>query len=188
MQISGIAAAAAANGAKVFLPRPDAFVDVETPANVKLKKWSFLYTPFKKATVVIGLPAAKHHSLAGATLGMKNWYGLLGGPRSQLHQDINTSIADLATMVRPTLTVLDATRVLYRNGPTGGSASDVREENTIAAAVDPVALDVFGASLLGRKPEELPYLAEAQRRGLGTVDLKEAGFEMIGGARVGGHG
>lgn len=186
MDISGIAAAARAAGARVFLPRPSAFQDVETPECAVLKRWSFFYEPFRGATRVIGLPAAKHHSLAGATLGMKNWYGLLGGRRNQLHQDINTSIADLATMVRPTLTILDATRVLIRNGPTGGSLSDVRHDGILAAAVDPVALDTYGASLLGRTPEELPFLVEAQRRGLGTSDLKEAGFEMIGGAKTGG--
>lgn len=188
MEISGIAAAAEAGGARIFLPRADAFRTVLEPANQRLSRWSFLYGPFKEATVVIGIPAVKHHSLAGATLGMKNWYGLLGGPRNQLHQDINTSIADLATLVKPTLTVLDGTRVLFRNGPTGGSASDVRIERTIALGVDPVALDTFGASLLGKKPEELPYLAEAQRRGLGGTDLKSAGFEVLGGARVGGRG
>jgi len=111
----------------------------------------------------------------------------LGGRRNQLHQDINTSIADLATLVRPTFTVLDATRVLFRNGPTGGNASDVREERILAVSVDPVALDAYGASLLGRQPEELPFLVEARRRGLGVTDLKEAGFEMLG-VQVGGLG
>lgn len=188
VEISGIAAAAEANGARIFLPRQDAFRTVLEPANQRLARWSFLYGPFEKATVVIGIPAVKHHSLAGATLGMKNWYGLLGGPRNQLHQDINTSIADLATLVKPTFTVLDGTRVLFRNGPTGGSASDVRVERTIAVGLDPVALDTYGASMLGKKPEELPYLAEAQRRGLGTTDLKAAGIDLLGGARVGGQG
>lgn len=188
MKLSGIRAAAEEAGARVFLPRPSAFRDVEVPGNTVLKKWSFLHTPFHRATKVIGLPAAKHHSLAGATLGMKNWYGLLGGPRNQLHQDIHICVADLASMVRPTLTVLDATRVLFQNGPTGGSASDVREERTLALSVDPVALDSYGASLLGREPEEIGYIVEARRRGLGTTDLKAAGFEMLGGARVGGMG
>lgn len=183
MKISGVAAAAEAAGARVFFPRPDAFHDVEAPDNEVLRRWPFFYGPFRNATKVIGIPAAKHHSLAGVTLGLKNWYGLLGGRRNRLHQDINASVADLGSLVRPTLTVLDATRVLFRNGPTGGSASDVREEGVVAVAVDPVALDTYGASLLGREPEELPFLIEARRRGLGTTDLKAAGFEMVTPAR-----
>jgi uncharacterized protein (DUF362 family) len=186
MRISGIAKAAESAGAKVFYPIPSAFRDIEQPENRILTRWPFFFAPFKNATKVIGLPATKHHSLAVATLGMKNWYGLLGGRRNQLHQDINTSIADLATIVRPTLTILDATRVLFRNGPTGGSPSDVREERTLAVGTDQVAVDTFGASLLGNEPAELPYLAEAERRGLGTTDLKDAGFEMLAGLRMGG--
>ena len=188
MEVSGIAAAAEANGARVFYPRVSAFLDVEEPANAVLKRWPFFHAPFRNATKVIGLPATKHHSLAGVTLGMKNWYGLLGGRRNRLHQDIHASIADLATLVRPTLVILDATRVLFRNGPTGGSMSDVRAEGIIAVGVDPIAIDTYGASLLGREAAELPFLIEAQRRGLGTTDLKDAGFEMVGGARAGGIG
>jgi uncharacterized protein (DUF362 family) len=186
MKISGIADAATVAGARVILPTPEAFVDVEQPNNKLLKRWPFLYAPFRKATKIIGIPVTKQHHLAGATLSMKNWYGLLGGNRIQLHQDINTSIADLATFVRPTFVVLDATRVMFRNGPTGGSAGDVRADNILAVATDQVALDTYGASLLDRKPDDLPYLKEAEKRGLGTTDLKSAGFEMISGAKVGG--
>lgn len=186
MRISGIAKAAEFAGAKIYYPIPSAFRDMELPENKILTRWPFFFAPFKGATKVIGLPATKHHSLAVATLGMKNWYGLLGGRRNQLHQDINTCIADLASIVRPTLTVLDATRVLFRNGPTGGSPNDVREERTLAVSVDQVALDTYGASLLGNEAEALPYLADAQGRGLGTTDMKDAGFEMLAGLRFGG--
>jgi len=186
MEISGIGKAAAAGGGRVLLPAPSDFLDAEQPKNRFLKRWPFLFKPLLGANKIIGIPATKQHALAGATLSMKNWYGLLGGPRVQLHQDINTSIADLATFITPTLVILDATRVLFRNGPTGGSPSDVRQEGILAVATDQVALDTYGASLLGKQAEELPYLIEAQRRGLGTTDLKAAGFEMIGGDAVGG--
>jgi len=184
MRVSGIQQAAEDNGARVVFPAPAAFRDVAEPSNSVLTRWPFFYAPFRRATKVIGLPAAKHHSLAKVTLGMKNWFGLLGGRRNRLHQDIDMTIADLATLVRPTLVILDATRVLFRNGPTGGSPADVREAGIIAVAVDPVALDAYGASLLDRKPDELPFLIEAERRGLGLTDIQAAGFEMLGGARV----
>jgi len=177
--ISGIEAAARAAGARVMLPRPGAFRDVEAPDNAVLKRWPFFYAPFERATKVIGIPTAKHHSLSGVTLGMKNWYGLLGGRRNRLHQDIHTSVADLATMVRPTLIVLDATRVLFRHGPTGGSPSDVRFDGVVALATDPVALDAYGASLVAPGGGDFPFLDEAERRGLGTTDIWSAGFEMI---------
>ncbi len=179
MTVSGVAAAAEANGARVAYPRSGAFREVEEPENTVLKRWSFFYEPFEGAAKVIGIPVAKHHSAAGVTLGMKNWYGLLGGRRNRLHQDIHTSVADLGTLVRPTLIILDATRVLFRNGPTGGSPSDVRHDGIIAAATDPVALDTYGAGLVGADTSTLGFLIEAERRGLGTGNLMDAGFRMI---------
>jgi len=64
---------------------------------------------------------------------MKNWYGSLGGRRNRLHQSIDVSVADLATFMRPTLVVVDATRVLVRNGPQGGNIDDTREIGTVIA-------------------------------------------------------
>ena len=75
---------------------------------------------------------------------MKNWYGVLGGRRNRLHQNIDTSIADLATFMRPTLVVVDAMRVLMRNGPQGGNIDDTRDMHTVIATVDQVAADAFG--------------------------------------------
>jgi hypothetical protein len=98
------------------------------------------------ADKVINVPIAKHHGLTRVTLGLKNLYGIIGGNRSRLHQDINNSIADLGNFLRPTLTVLDGMRVLLHNGPQGGSLDDVEERNTIAASIDPVALDAWGGS------------------------------------------
>ena len=102
---------------------------------------------------------------------MKNWYGSLGGRRNRLHQSIDVSVADLATFMRPTLTVVDATRVLVRNGPQGGNIDDTRIMNTVLASVDQVAADAFACTLIGQKAENLPYLAMAEERGIGTSKL-----------------
>ncbi|HHQ47475.1 MAG TPA: DUF362 domain-containing protein, partial [Acidobacteria bacterium] len=72
--------------------------------------------------------------------------------------------------LRPTLTVIDATRVLTGGGPTGGSLDLVRHVDAVAVATDPVAADTWGASLLGLEPAGLPYLGIAQRLGVGTTD------------------
>jgi len=119
---------------------------------------------------VINVPVVKHHSLSKVTLGMKNWFGVLGPGRNRLHQDITRALVELAATFRPTLTVMDATRVLVANGPVGGSLADVKQVNAIAAGVDPVALDAWGAAILGHPPRDLAFLAEAERRGLGRAD------------------
>jgi uncharacterized protein (DUF362 family) len=98
-------------------------------------------------------------------MGLKNWYGLLGGRRNQFHQAIHEIVSDLAIMVSPTLTIADGTRVLMRNGPTGGRLSDVKPAHTVVVSVDPVACDAWCyENLLERDPAKLAYLELAQQK------------------------
>lgn len=129
--------------------------------------------PLLEAQRVINVPVAKHHSLSRATLGMKNWFGVLGKGRNRLHQGIDRSIAELAATFRPTLTIIDATRVLLGNGPQGGSLDDVKAVGAVCAGVDPVLLDAWGAVQLGLKPADLAFIGEAERRGLGMSDVAQ---------------
>jgi uncharacterized protein (DUF362 family) len=168
-QRSGIQAAARAEGAEVILPDPDMFREVDL-GGVALKSWP-VFSPFLEADKILNLPIAKHHNLTGATLGMKNWYGILGGQRNRLHQQIHQSLADLASFMLPTLTIMDCYRVLLRNGPTGGNLEDVAVKKTVVAGTDPVALDAYVAKAYWNlDPEHLPYLQMAANRGLGTTD------------------
>lgn len=130
-----------------------------------------VFEPLLAATRVINVPVVKHHSLSRATLGMKNWFGVLGRGRERLHQDIDRSIAELAAVFRPTLTVVDATRVLTGNGPQGGSLDDVRFVGAVCAGVDPVLCDAWGAAQLGLRPPAVGHVVEAERRGLGRSDV-----------------
>jgi len=166
-QRSGIWRAAYKLGADVILPAEHRFRTMRLNGDV-LDEWP-VYTPLVNADKVINVPVAKHHNLAKYTGAMKNWYGSLGGRRNRLHQNIDVSVADLATFMRPTLVVVDATRVLVRNGPQGGNVDDTRELGTVIATVDQVAADAFGASLIGQKRENIAYLKMGQERGLGTM-------------------
>ena len=165
-QRSGIWNAAYEMGADVILPSEHRFRTLRLRGDV-LDEWP-VYMPLINADKVINLPIAKHHNLAKYTAAMKNWYGVLGGRRTRLHQNIDTSIADLATFMRPTLTIVDAVRVLMRNGPQGGSFDDARQADTLIASIDQVAADAYGCTLIGQKRENLAYLAKADERGIGT--------------------
>ena len=167
-QRSGIWRAAHAVGASVILPSAHRFRDLRLRGDV-LDIWP-IYTPLVEADKVINVPVAKHHNLSKFTGGMKNWYGLLGGRRNRLHQNINVSIADLATFMRPTLTILDATRVLLRNGPQGGNIDDAKDVYQVIASLDPVAADAYGATLIGVQPSAVEYLRLGVERGLGSAD------------------
>jgi len=170
--VSGIAKAASRAGAKVILPQPQMFKTTTLSGGKLIKNWPIFYGPLAEADRLIGIAPVKNHYRAGASMAMKNWYGLLGGRRNIFHQDINTIIAELAQMVRPSLVILDGTQVMVTNGPTGGSTSDLKRANVMIASCDPVAADAFGCSLLGLNVSDLPYLRKAEQAGAGVVDYE----------------
>jgi len=171
--------AALAAGATVVMPDPTNFRDVEVGGHF-LRVAEALY-PIIEADRLINLPIVKQHGLCSATISMKNWYGIIGGHRVRLHQDIHRAIVELAAMAKPTLTVLDATRVLLANGPSGGSLADVKRLDTIAASADEVALDAFGLGLLGVKAADVAFIAEAEKARLGRADWKSLKLVEVGG-------
>jgi uncharacterized protein (DUF362 family) len=166
-QRSGIWRAAYAVGADVVLPAEHRFRTMRLKGDV-LDEWP-VFTTLVDADKVINVPIAKHHNLAKYTAAMKNWYGVLGGRRNRLHQNIDTSIADLATFMRPTLVIVDAMRVLMRNGPQGGNIDDAKDMHTIIATTDQVAADAYGCTLIGQHRDNMPYLKMGHDRGIGTM-------------------
>jgi uncharacterized protein (DUF362 family) len=170
--LSGIGAAVSAAGGTVALPHAGDFTACTLPGGRLIRNWPVMLEPFRGATKLIGVAPVKHHARAGASMTIKNWYGLLGGRRNQFHQDINGIIVELAQLVRPTLVVLDGTASMVTNGPTGGSLADLKPTHTLVVGTDPVAADAFGATLLGKTYRDLPYLSRAAGLGCGTVDFE----------------
>ena len=175
---SGIQKVAAEVDADLALPRPSSFESLQIDGEV-LQTWPLFYKPFVEATKVIGVAPCKDHNLCSASMTMKNWYGLLGGRRNQFHQRIHGIVSDFPHMIKPTLVILDATRLLMRNGPTGGSLGDVAAGNTIIAGTDMVAVDTLGYTLMNRDPAKLEYLQRAEARGLGTTRWKELNWREV---------
>jgi len=177
---SGIMRAALEVGAEVVLPEESSYYTVEI--SPRLGTWDVLQ-PFVVATKIINVPVAKHHNLTNTTAGMKNWIGITGKLRVMFHNDLDRSIAELAALMRPTLTVVDASRVLMETGPSGGSLSPVKQVGAVAVGIDPVALDAWAYSLWGVGPSKLPRLFElAEKMGLGRAALyAEAPVEVVTG-------
>ncbi len=170
---SGIQRAVEQAGGRVYLPDDNAFRTLNTPGAVLIENWSFFYRPLTNVDKVIGVAPVKDHNLCGASMGIKNWYGLLGGRRNQFHQDIHTIVADLSIMLTPTLTILDGSKILMKNGPTGGDPSNVKEGQTLLAGTDPVALDAWAFEHLLERGSLVPeYLRKAEARGSGRIDYR----------------
>ncbi len=164
---SGIRAAVAAAGGDLVLPSASGFAWTMLGGTI-LASWDVLSVLFQ-ADRLINVPVVKHHSLSRLTCGIKNHMGLIGGSRGRLHQEIHPAVVDLAAAFRPTLTVVDATRVMIRNGPTGGRLEDVAAVNAVAAGTDPVACDAWAARQIGLDPAEVGHVVLAEGRGLGSL-------------------
>lgn len=155
-------------GAEVMLPKHSYFEQLYIGGETIKTTWSMFYRPFREATKVIGVSPVKDHNLCKATVTMKNWYGLLGNPRNQFHQDIHGIISDFALMMKPTLVIADGRKVLMQHGPTGGSLNDVAARDAIVVGTDHIAVDSWCVSrLLERERSEILYLDKAINRGLG---------------------
>jgi uncharacterized protein (DUF362 family) len=169
---SGVLAAVEAIGdpaASVEFMDERRFVAVEFPRGESLKKWSVCQDVLE-ADRRLNLAIAKHHNAARLTMCLKNTMGVLGGNRGNIHRDLDQMIADMNTLVRYDLHLLDAVRILTGNGPQGGRLADVRRLDTVIASADPVAADAFGATLFGIAGRDVPHVARAARLGLGEID------------------
>jgi len=175
-QKSGIEKAAKEAGARVIYPESDRLQSVSIDGNyLKSQK---VFTDIIEADKLINVPILKTHTFTRLTMGMKNWLGAIGGNREAHHHRLDRVIVDLSRFFKPTLTVLDAYRVLARNGPAGGSFSDVVLLKTVVAGKDYVAVDAMGASLCQIKPKGLGFLKLAYKAGLGEIDLKSLKIDM----------
>jgi len=139
---------------------------------VFLKDWE-LYDEALSADVYINVPIAKHHGLTKLTLSLKNVMGIMGGNRGYIHRNIENALADIHTVFKTTLNILDATRILLDNGPQGGNLKDVKILNKVLASTDKVALDAYATTLFKLNPEDISITKVAYKRGLGEMNLSK---------------
>jgi uncharacterized protein (DUF362 family) len=127
------------------------------------------------ADVLIAVPKVKSHGSAGVSMTVKGMMGLIA-MRGGLHAaNLHKCIADLYSRLIPAFTVLDGTRVMTTNGPSG--PGKVIVYNDIIASADGAAADAWATAAYewyGRKvkPTNVGYLKEVAARGIGRIDLE----------------
>ena len=174
---SGIADAAAAEGAEVVQVRSNRYEDI--PLNGKaLDSWP-IYKDYLEADKVINIPIAKHHGMARVTLGLKNLMGVMGGRRGSIHVNFAEKMADITQHIMPTLTIIDAYRMLLDNGPSGGDLDDVRLERALIASPCTVSADVLGLELFGHSLADVKQIQVAIDRGLALYDTNNLNVARI---------
>jgi len=170
-QMTGIEAAVkAAGGQMLLMDGRTGYVKTPIPKGRALKEYE-IFSEALKTDVLINVPIAKNHSMSILTLGIKNLMGLVKD-RPSIHANFAQRLPDLFSVLTPTLTVIDATRVMIANGPTGGRLEDLLVMNTVIASPDTVAADAYATRFWGLKPKEIPYIRTAAEMGLGSIDLQ----------------
>jgi uncharacterized protein (DUF362 family) len=169
---SGIVEAAESAGAKVLdvnsvskkLYRDITIKDAQALKETSVNKYVL------ESDVFINVPVAKHHSSAGLTIGMKNLMGITGDNRSRWHWKLHESISDINMAVTSHLTIVDATNIMLRNGPTGGRKDDLKRLDTIVASSNVVSADAETAGFFGVSPDKIEYIALAPVKGIGKIE------------------
>ncbi|MCX5687897.1 MAG: DUF362 domain-containing protein [Candidatus Omnitrophica bacterium] len=175
---SGIEKIAKEKGANVY--SPDDWNVIKAKFNYKspMEGWP-IYRDALECDTFINVPVLKHHGLAGLTLAMKNLMGICSGNRGLIHSDIGIKLAHLTDFIKPDLNVIDAYRVLTRNGPTGGNLADVVDMKTIIAGIDPVLCDAYAAKLMNREPLSISSIDQGLKHNLGSADITKADILTI---------
>jgi len=174
---SGIQEQVEAAGGEMEVMTSLKFIETDIPDGLDLEACR-IYDEVLKADVLINIPIAKTHGLARLTLGMKNLMGTIFH-RRWMHRNLGQRLADLTSRVRPTLTMVDAVRMLVWNGPTGGNLDDVKQADTLIVSPDIVAADSYAATLFELTPEDLAYVRAGAEMGLGRSDLDSLKIEEI---------
>jgi uncharacterized protein (DUF362 family) len=159
------------------------YKQVEVPKGKKLKTAEILRDVLE-SDVFINFPIPKHHFATELTLGLKNLIGIVWD-MEQLHRiDLHQCIADINTVRKPDLVVMDAIRILTTNGPKGpGKTEDIGE---VITSTDIVAADAYAATFFKHpktgkpfKPEEVKFVKNAYELGLGEINLSKVRVKRV---------
>ena len=169
---SGALDALEGTSAKLYRPKAGEYREVDVPKG-KICQKAKVACDLLDADCLVNIPVAKHHGGATLTLSMKNWMGAVDNKtRRSWHRDgLHQCIADFSTFLKPTLIVIDATRIMLDHGPQG--PGKLAHPHEIIFATDPVAADTYAASLFGKKPADVPHIRLAAELGVGCADLKK---------------
>ncbi len=175
---SGALAALAGTKAKLYRPKKTDYVTVDVPQG-KTCKIAKVTRDLLEADCLVNMPVAKHHGGATLSISMKNWMGAVdNGTRRAWHRDgLHQCIADFSTRLKPSLVIIDATRILLDHGPQG--PGKLAHPHEIIFAMDPVAADAYAATLFGKKPTDVPHIGLAAKLGVGCDDLTKVAIERV---------
>jgi uncharacterized protein (DUF362 family) len=142
--------------------------DIKGGKNLKKAK---VHELILESDVFINVPTLKSHGGSKLSVCMKNLMGVVWDREYWHSNDLHQCIADFATFRKPDLNVVDAYRVLKRNGPRGVSVADVAVMKYQLMGKDMVALDAASAKVFGIDPKQVKHIGLAEQLGVGTSNI-----------------
>jgi uncharacterized protein (DUF362 family) len=150
-QVAGVDALAEKWSVKLVDLNKDEFVEVEPANPLALKKVKVAKTALE--STIISVPKLKPHRIASVTLSIKNMMGAMT-PMGSMHNDLSKNIADLASIIKPSIAVIDGI-IAGEGHETSGKPVKM---NLVITGTDPVAVDAVGAAVMGIPPEDVKHL------------------------------
>jgi len=176
---SGIEKAAKEAGAKVLTGNSEEnYKEVAIPKGKTLKRTK-VHEKILECDVFINVPILKHHSGAQVTFAMKNLMGIVWDRRWWHRNNLQQCIADMTSYRKPDLNIIDAYRVMKKNGPKGVSLADVSLEKAQIISTDIVAADAAAAKIFGAEPETIGHIKIAGEMGLGEMNLSKLNIHRM---------
>jgi uncharacterized protein (DUF362 family) len=176
---SGIEAAVKSAGGKMVPGNIEKmYHEVQIPGAEKLKT-ALVHETILNSDVFINVPILKHHASARVTIAMKNLMGIVWDRKFWHRNDLHQCIADFCLYSKPTLNVVDAYRVLTRNGPRGVSEADVLLTRNLLVSTDIVAIDAAATRVFGSEPDEIPHIVIGHDMGIGNMNLQQLSINRI---------
>lgn len=170
-KFSGIEDAAKNAGATVVSGKSEGYYQTVSIPKGKILKTAKVHELILESDVFINVPVLKNHGGSTLTISMKNLMGVVWDRQFWHSNDLHQCIADFATFRKPDLNVIDAYRVMKRNGPRGVSVADVSLMKYQIIATDMVAADTAATKVFGMEPDQLRHIALAEQLGVGTSNI-----------------
>lgn len=154
------------------------YYDVSIPDGVRLTQTKE-HELLAESDVFINVPVLKHHGGASISIAMKNMMGNVWDRRYYHRNDLHQCITDYASWRQPDLNIIDAYRVMMRNGPRGVSEDDVVTMEAQIISPDIVAADAAAGLLFGIEPREVGHIRLGQEMGIGSMALDDLNINRI---------
>ncbi|MHC4463764.1 MAG: DUF362 domain-containing protein [Planctomycetota bacterium] len=182
-QISGLSAVSDRRNCPLIDMDVRCYVTVEIPDGAAIKSLR-VCREVAEYDIIVSIPVMKTHMHTVVTLSVKNMKGCLWRRfKVDLHmlpqlcgreeKSLDIAIADMSSVLRPHLSIIDGTVGMEGLGPSAGKPKAL---GVVLVGVDAFATDSLACGVMGISAYDVPHLRIGAQRGYGVIDLDSIGI------------